>query len=503
MSVADIATSTGAGRTTVYEYLARAESAGIGWPLPDGVDQEALELMLFPPPSAALAARRPVPEWRAVHRDLKRNKHVTLRLVWLEWRADHPDGWGYSQFCWHYQQWLAGQDVVMRLSYAAGERMFVDFSGDTTSWVDPETGELHRAEVFVAVLGCSGMLYAEATRGQDLGSWLGAHMNAWEAFGGATTLTVPDNLKAGVTKACYYDPEVNPSYGELAAHYQSVVLPTRAGHPRDKAAVEAGVLSVERWVLAPLRNRRFFSLAELNEAIAERVAWLNARPFRGEPASRAELFAELERPVLQVLPARRYELAAWKKVTANIDYHVEFDRRYYSVPYRLVRQKLELRATREVIEVFKAGKRVASHAREYGRRRYVTDPEHMPAAHRAHAEWTPSRLVAWAATVSAATAALVERILESRPHPEHAYRACLGIMSLTKRYGPDRVGAACERALASGAVSYSSVKSILAEGLDRLPLNQPQQLPVPPAAHDNLRGAAYWAGAAGSEEVSG
>jgi transposase len=500
MSIADIATSTGAGRTTVHEYLARAESAGIGWPLPDGLDEETLEQRLFPPPSAELAARRPVPDWRQAHGELKK-KHVTLRLIWLEWREDHPEGWGYSQFCWHYSQWLAGQDVVMRLSYPSGERMFVDFSGDTAVWFDPESGEVHKAEVFVAVLGASGMLYAEATRGQDLGSWVSAHINAWEAYGGVSALTVPDNLKSGVTRACYYDPEVNPSYAELALHYQTVILPTRAGHPRDKAAVEAGVLSVERWVLAPLRNRRFFSLAELNAAIGERVAWLNARPFRGEPASRAELFAELERSALRPLPGQRYELATWKKVTANIDYHVEFDRRYYSVPYRLVRQKLELRATRTTIEVYKANKRVASHGREYGRRRYVTDPEHMPAAHRAHAEWTPSRLISWAATISPATAALVEKILATKPHPEHAYRACLGIMNLANRYGSDRVAAASERALTTGAVSYSSVKSILAEGLDRLPLNCQQTLPVPPTDHENLRGAHYWA--ADGVEVSG
>ncbi|MGH7744540.1 MAG: IS21 family transposase [Candidatus Dormibacteria bacterium] len=492
MSVADIATSVGAGRTTVYEYLSRAESASLGWPLPEGTDEETLELKLFPPPTAALAAVRPVPEWRQVNRELKKAKHVTLRLVWLEWRENNPDGWGYSQFCWHYKRWLSGQDVVMRLSYPGGERMFVDFSGDLAEWVDPGSGEVHKAEVFVAVLGASGMCYAEATRGQDLGSWVTAHMNAWAAFGGVTTLTVPDNLKAGVSKACYYDPEVNPSYAELARHYQTSVLPTRAAHPRDKAAVEAGVASVERWVLAPLRNRRFFSLGELNEAIAERVAALCARPFRGEPTSRAELFAELERPFLRPLPQRRYELAAWKKVTANIDYHVEFDRRYYSVPYRLVRQRLELRATQSTIEVFQAGKRVAAHAREHGRRRYVTDPDHMPAAHRAHAEWTPSRLVAWAKTISPATAVVVEKILESRPHPEHAYRACLGLMNLSKRYGADRVGAACARALATGATSYSSVKSILAENLDRVPLPPAGQLPAPSADHENLRGADYW-----------
>jgi transposase len=493
LSIRDIATAVGAGPTTVYEYLHRAEAAGISWPLGDDLDEEAVEARLFPAPSGELQARRPVPDWRAVHRELKAHRHVTLRLVWLEWRADHPDGWGYSQFCWHYQRWLGVQDVVMRLSYAGGERMFVDFAGDKGRWVDPSSGEVHEAEIFVSVLGCSGMLYVEATRGQDLGSWVGAHVHAWEAYGGVAEITIPDNLRAGVTKACFYEPELNPTYAELARHYGTSVLPTRTYRPRDKAAAEAGVLTAERWVLAPLRHRRFFSLGELNAAIRQQVAVVNGRPFRGEPASRAELFAELERPALRRLPEGRYELAAWKKVTVNIDYHVEGpDRRFYSVPYQLVRQRLELRATATTIEVYRAGKRVASHRREYGRRRYVTDPAHMPASHRAHAEWTPSRLISWAGTVSPATATFVEKLLASRPHPEHAYRACLGLMSLAKRYGPERLSAAAERALGSGAISYSSVKSILAEGLDRLPPAEPGPLPDPPH-HHNLRGARYWA----------
>ena len=300
-------------------------------------------------------------------------------------------------------------------------------------------------------------------------------------------------MKAGVTKACFYDPELNPSYAELATHYGTAVLPTRVARPRDKAAAEAGVLVAERWVLAPLRNRRFFSLAELNEAISERLDEVNNRPFRGEPASRWELFCELERDALLPLPSTPYEFSEWRKVTANIDYHVEGpDRRYYSVPYRLVRQRLDLRATATTVEVLKGGKRVAAHMREYGRRRYVTDPEHMPASHRAHAEWTPSRLVAWAATISKETALFCEQMLESRPHPEHAYRACLGLMSLGRRYGNDRLDAACTRALALGANSYSSVKSILTEGLDRIPLPTPEELPQPPE-HENLRGADYFA----------
>jgi transposase len=492
MSNRDIAARAGVCKTTVYEYLSRAQAAGLSWPLPEGLDEAALEDRLFPASSAEVAAARPVPDWREVHREVKRGRHVTLRLLWLEWREANPDGWGYSQFCWHYQRWLGGQDVVMRLSHPAGEKMFVDFSGDRAEVVDAASGEVGHAEVFVAVLGCSGLVYAEATRGQDLASWLGAHVHAWEYYRGVAAVTVPDNLKAGVTKACFYDPELNPSYLELARYYNTVVLPTRVAKPRDKAAVEAGVLSVERWVLAPLRHRRFFDLAELNEAMAERLEELNGRRFRGQATSRRELFEELERPALKALPERRWELAVWKKATANIDYHVEFDHRFYSVPYQLVRQRLDVRATAGTVEVFQSGRRVASHAREHGRRRYVTDAAHMPPSHRAHLEWTPSRLVEWAATISPATAALAEKILASKPYPEHAYRACLGLMSLGRRYGNDRLGAACERALASGATSYSSVKSILASNLDRLPLPSATPAPAPPE-HENLRGGGYYA----------
>ena len=495
-SLRQIAASVGVGSSTVGEYLRRAEAAGVGWPLPEGVGEEQLDARLFPPPVGVPGEARPVPDWRQVHRELKSRKGVTRRLLWLEWREAHPEGWGYSQFCWHYEQWLGAQDVVMRLSYAGGERMFVDFSGDRARWFDPDTGEARDAEVFVAVLGCSGKLFVAATASQDLGCWVEAHIKAWEAFGGVAEVTVPDNLRAGVSKACAYDPEINPTYAELAAHYDTVVVPARVRRPRDKAAVEAGVQVAQRWVLAPLRHRRFFSLAELNEAITAEVAKLNGRPFRGAPTSRDELFAEVEAPALRPLPAGRYELAAWKKATVNIDYHVGFDHRFYSVPFRLVRSKVEVRATRSTVEVFHAGRRVAAHGREWGRRRYVTDPAHMPPSHRAHAEWSPSRLVAWAATAGPAVAAVAEKLLAAKAHPEHAYRSCLGLMSLGRRYGPDRLDAACTRALAAGAVSYSSVKSILAENLDRVPLRPPEQLPAPPT-HENLRGRSYWAEPAG------
>lgn len=491
VSARDIAQSVGAARSTIAEYCKRADAAGIVWPLPEGLDDEGLDALLFPTVEATSA--RPIPDWSEVRKELRsRRHHVTLRLLWLEWRVTHPDGWGYTQYCEHYRRWLATKDVVMRLSYKAGARMFVDFAGDKATYVDPETGEVHEAEVFVAVLGCSGMLYAEATRSQDLSSWVGAHIRAWEKFGGIAEVTVPDNLRSGVTKACFYDPELNPTYAELATHYDTFVLPTRTRKPRDKAAAEAGVLTVERWVLAPLRHRRFFSLQELNAAITSLVAEVNARPFRGEATSRRDLFDEEERPELRPLPPSRYELATWKKVTANIDYHVEGpDKKFYSVPYQLCRQRLDLRATASTIEVFKGQRRVASHVREYGRRRYVTDPAHMPASHRAHAEWTPSKLIEWGRSVSKDTGTFVERLLESRPHPEHAYRACLGLRRLARHYGDERLSAACARALGIGSISYSSVKSILSEGLDRLALPGAPRTPVPPT-HENLRGAAYW-----------
>src|SRR3984957_127366 len=308
----EIAASIGAGKTTLYELLARAEGAGICWPLPDDLDDEQLEAILYPPPSTELAERRPIPDWREVHRELKRKRHVTLRLLWLEWKETNPDGWGYTQYCVHYKEWLGGQEGGMGPRYRAGERMFVDFSGDTMQIFDQTTGESKRAEVFVAVLGCSGLLYVEATRGQDLRSWLSAHEHAYSYYGGVTEMTVPDNLKSGITKACFYDPEINPSYADLASHYRTAVLPTRAAKPRDKAAVEAGVLVAERWVLAPLRNRTFHSLAELNAAIRAKVAELNARAFRGEPTSRRELFCELERDHLRALPAGRFELPRWR-----------------------------------------------------------------------------------------------------------------------------------------------------------------------------------------------
>jgi transposase len=492
LSQHQISTSLGVSRTTVRNYLTRAQRAGLSWPLPEDLDAAAVESRLFKRSADEYRPGRPEPDWLEVHREHKRGKHVTLQLLWLEYRQAHPDGWGYTQFCVHYRRWLGCQDVVMRLEYAAGERMFVDFAGDTVPIIDAASGQPWQAHVFVSVLGASGYLYAEATRSEDLASWLGAHVRALEFYGGSPRVVVPDNLKSGVAKACWYEPGLNASYLELARTYSMAVLPSRPYRPRDKAAVEVGVLVAERRVLAPLRKRQFFSLGELNAAIAEQVKLVNDRPFRGQAISRRQLFEELERAALQPLPATRYEFALWKPATVNLDYHVEFETRFYSVPFRLAREAVEVRATAGTIEIFHHGRRVTSHAREYGRRRFITKPEHMPASHRAHLEWTPSKLVAWGRSIGPAVGDLVEMILNTRPHPEHGYRACLGLKRLVKRYGPERMSAACQRALATGGVSYTSVEAILKNGLDRLPLVVEPASKVVPIQHANLRGPEYY-----------
>ncbi|MGH7416714.1 MAG: IS21 family transposase [Candidatus Rokuibacteriota bacterium] len=477
--------------STVGDHLARAHRAGLSWPLPDGVDDAWLEGCLFAPPVPPLpSALRPAPIWSTVHKELRR-KGVTRQLLWLEYRERHPEGFGYSWFCQAYRVWQGGLDLVMRQEHHAGEKLFVDFAGMTLPIVDPDSGEVWQAELFVAVLGASSYTYAEAFASQSLPDWISGHVHAFQAMGGCSSIIVPDNLRSGVTRAHRYEPEINRTYAEMAAHYGCAVIPARPFRPRDKAKAENGVLQAERWILASLRDRTFFSLAEANAAIAERVAWLNARPFKKLPGSRQSLFEELDRPALRPLPARPYEYATWRTAKVNIDYHVEVERHWYSVPHQLVGRSLDIRAGARVVEVFHRGRRVASHPRSVEQGRFTTLTEHMPEAHRRHATWTPGRIVAWAERTGPATADLVAAIMASRPHPEQGFRSCLGIMRLGRRYGEVRLEAACARALAIRGLSYRSVESILNAGLDGLPL--PGDGPVLTiGVHANVRGAGYY-----------
>jgi transposase len=486
-----IAQSLGVSHSTVRQYRQRAEAAGVGWPLPAELSESALEARLFPPaPPSSL--ERPLPQWSQIHRELKR-KGVTLQLLWLEYKESTPEGLQYSQFCERYRQWRGRVDVVLRQEHKAGEKVFVDFAGATVPVVDRASGEIRDAQIFVGVLGASSYTYAEALWSQELPEWIAAHTRMYEFFGGVPSLTVPDNLKAGVRHACYYEPDVNPTYQEMAAHYATAVLPTRTARPRDKAKAEAGVLLVERWILARLRNHTFFSFSELNQEIRRLLESLNERRFQKMEGSRRTLFEALDRPALQPLPTSRYEYAQWKKARVNIDYHIDVLGHLYSVPHTLVRQAVEVRISRTTVEVFHDGRRIAAHVRSRRKGGFTTEVAHRPKAHQKHLEWTPSRILRWAEQTGPRTAELAGRILEERPHPEQGYRACLGLLRLGEHYGAERLEAACNRALHIRGHSYRSVKSILQNGLDRIALEPPQTPLLLPQAHENLRGADYYA----------
>jgi transposase len=487
-----IARSCNIARSTVGEYLRRAAAAGLAWPVSEDLDDAQLEAVLFPPPPSIPSEQRPLPDWHQVHLQLKRHKGVTRFLLWQEYKADHPDGYQYSRFCDLYDQWRQCQDPVMRQIHRAGEKLFLDYAGQTMPIVDRRTGEVRQAEIFVAVLGASSYTFCEATWTQALPDWIASHVRALRFFGGLPEVLVPDNLKAGVTSPHLYEPDLNPTYQELADHFLVAVVPARVRRPQDKAKVESGVQVVERQILARLRARTFFSLAELNEAIAELLVQLNEQPFQKLSGSRRSVFEELDRPALRPLPETPYEYAEWRGAKVNIDYHVEVARHYYSVPHGLVGQRCDVRLTDAVVEVYHRSRRVASHRRSGRRGGHTTVHEHMPQAHREHAEWTPERLVRWAATSGEAVAVVVHEILARRPLPQHGFRSCLGVMRLGERYGGDRLEAACRRATATGACSYKSVESILKSGLDRQPLPGNDSAP-PPIRHDNIRGACYYA----------
>ena len=485
-----IARSCHISRPTVADYLLRFEAAGLEWPAAAALDDATLEHKLFAPASPAPSAQRAVPDWNHVHQELRR-KSVTLTLLWHEYKAVHPEGYQYSWFCDQYRAWSARLDVVMRQEHRAGEKLFVDYAGQTVEVVDRHSGEIRTAQIFVAVLGASSYTYAEATWTQQLPDWIGSHVRTFAFLGGVSELLIPDNLRSGVSKAHRYEPDLNPTYADLASHYGVAVLPARVRKPRDKAKAEAGVLLVERWILAVLRNRTFFSLPELNREIARLLERLNARPFKKLPGSRQALFEQIDRPALRPLPAQPYAFAEWKQVRVNIDYHVEVAGHYYSVPYQLVKKTLEARYSERTVECFHKGQRVASHPRSHLKGRHTTVPEHMPVAHRSYAEWTPQRLIRWAEHNGPATAGMVQTILERRAHPQQGFRSCLGIMRLGKRFGEERLEAACRRALTLNACSYKSIESILRQGLDGQAVPEQQELDLV-LEHENIRGADYY-----------
>ena len=504
----EIATSLGIGSTTVHDYLSRAKSAGLtDWQMIEPLSEIELNARLGFTKQSVFSIntslrKEAMPDWVQLHREMSRPS-VTLALLWTEYREVQPQGYGYTQFCEHYRRFTKKLSVVMRQSHKAGEKTFVDYC-DGLWLIDPKTGERHQTDLFVGTLGASSYTFAEATLSQTSPEWILSHVKMWAYFGGVTEITVPDNLKSGVTKSDRYEPLLNESYQECAAHYGTCVIPARASKPRDKAKVEAAVLVAQRWILARLRNRLFTSLAEMNEAIAECLEILNNRKMKHIGKSRRELFEEVDRPALRPPPKTIYEYAQWKVATVNIDYHIAFDHHHYSTPYQLVHQRLDVRATATVVEIFHRGTRVASHRRSVKRGGYTTLKEHMPRSHREYAEWTPQRVIAWSAKIGPSAAKLVEEILKTKVHPQQGFAAALGLIRLDGPFPKERVERACKRALEVQAHSYQFVKSMLKNKMDQAepsgsdlptqstvdPVTKEEQLPL--LGLENIRGGEYY-----------
>ncbi len=488
-SAREITRVLGVARSTVQENLKRAEAAGLRWPLPGELTDDALERQLFARAGVQPGARRrPEPSWADLAVELKK-PGVTLMVLWEEYRAAQPEGYGYSRFCELFGGFARRLSPTMRQDHVAGDKVFVDYSGKKITIVDPVTGELREAEIFVAVLGASNFTYAEATWTQMLSDWIGSHVRLFEFFGGVPRLIVPDNLKSGVNKASFYDPEINRSYGRMAAHYGVGVLPARPRRPRDKAKVENGVRFAQTCILGRLRRQTFFSLAEANAAIAGAVDRINDHVIRRLGVTRRQLFATVERPALAALPGDAYEFADWRLARVGVDYHVEYEDFFYSVPHGLIREQVDIRATDRTIELFHRGQRVAAHQRRYAGRRHGTDPGHMPSAHRRYADWTPDRFHRWAASVGPHTEGLVVAILANRPHPEQGFRTCLGVLRLFRDLDPARAEAAAARAVEIGALTYKSIASILANRLGGRPAAADPDAVI---EHANLRGSGYF-----------
>ena len=485
----EVALSVGLSVGAVGKTVSRAKLAQLDWSQMESMSEEALRAKLYGQ-KRPRGASKIVPDCGYIHRERSR-PGVTLELLHLEYLEKHPNGYKYTSFCNFYRDWLKKQKHSMRQIHRAGEKLYVDYSGKRPHIVDPKTGEIIEVELFVAVLGASNFTFAEATKTQQVDDWIRSHVRAFEYFGGVPGAVVPDQLKSGVSRACRYEPKIQRTYEELSQHYGTAILPARPIHPKDKAKVEVGVQIVQRWILARLRNQTFFSLDALNERIAELLEELNDRVMKQYQESRRQLFKKLDQPALRPLPQERFVVGHWKKARVNIDYHIEFLGHYYSVPYQHIHEDVEIRYTAMTVEVFRHGERITSHERSYQERgRHTTQSEHMPKAHQRHLSWTPSRLIDWASHIGPKTEEMVKTILRERRHPEMGYRSCLGILRLARRDGPERLEAACQKALLIGARSYRHLNSMLKNGLEQAALPDVQEgLHL---VHENLRGHEYY-----------
>ena len=490
-----IAQTLGIGYGTVVDYLKRARQASISWPVPPDLQERDLGKLLFPTQTVTGQRRFTEPDFPAIHQELKR-KGVTKLLLWQEYRQQHPDdGYSYAQFCHRYLQWLGHQQRSMRQTHQAGEKLFVDYCGPTMAVINPDTGEIRQAQVFVAVMGASNFTFACASWSQSQEDWLNAHVQAFEYLGGVPHIVVPDNLKSAVRKTHRYEPDINPAYQQLAAHYQTAIVPARPYKPKDKAKAEVAVQIVERWIMARLRHQTFFTLASLNQAIRFLLDDLNQRPLKRLPGTRHSQFKQLDKPALKPLPAVPYEYADIKQARVHIDYHIQYDKHYYSVPHHLVKQAVEVQATRQTLAIYHQGQRVAIHPRNYRQGGHSTCQEHMPQAHQAMSEWSPDRFLSWAGDIGQETREVVNHLLQEKRHPEQSYRRILALLGNAKKYGRDRLNKACGRALLINSPTRSSVESILKQGLDQIEVataDPAVQEELSLDHHENVRGEDYY-----------
>lgn len=490
LSIRDIHRSTKVSVGQIQKLLSKARELNLSWPLPNDLDDAELARRFYPSADTRVSTRFAQPDWAAMHLELKR-KDMTKQLLWEEYCQRYPNRcYSYSQFCDRYRQWQKKQKRSMRQTHRAGEKCFVDYCGPTVPIIDPDTGEIRGAQVFVGVLGASNYTFAEATWTQSLPDWLGSHTRMLDFFGGRPQIIVPDNLRSATSRCCRYDPDLNPSYQQWAEHYQVAVVPARPYKPQDKSKAEVGVQIVERWILARLRHHSFFSLAELNQCVAALLTELNLKPFKQLPGNRNEAFATLDKPALQSLPAQPYQFTEVKTVKVNIDYHVQFKDHCYSVPHQYVGETLELHATESLVTLYFQGHQVAAHPRKH-RGGHTTEPTHMPERHQKHQQWNPQRLKRWARDIGQETEVWVRGQLDSRPHPEQAYRVCLGLLNLSREYPPQRLEAACVIANREGLVRLKQVKSLLKANRDQLPEALETSLKLP-QQHDNIRGPQHF-----------
>lgn len=491
LSHRQIAASLSISASSVSTYANRAAQLGmVDWPLDPQWDDASLKRAFFT--TQVKPRQYALPDWPSVQQSL-RCKTLTLQLLWEEYAQANPQGhYSYNHFCRQYRQWLSTQRLSMRQQHKAGEKLFVDYCGPTIDIVDRRTGELRSAQVFVAVMGASNYTYAEATWSQGLEDWIMSHVRCFEFLGGVPELIIPDNLKSAVTRACRYEPDLNPTYQQLAAHYQTTVIPARPYKPKDKAKAEVGVQIVERWIMARLRHDTFFSLRQVNQRISQLLLEMNQRPLKQHPGCRASQFAHIDKPALKPLPARLYQYTQIKKVRVHIDYHVQVNRHYYSVPYALVKQQLEAHITGEQVTLLHQGKVVAVHPRARVTGGHTTQEQHMPLAHQKQQQWTPQRFERWAQDIGEHTAQLVRLYLQQRKHPEQSYRRCLGLLNLAKQYTAPRLEAACKRALATQAMSLKAITNMLSKGLDKQPLPHSHTEQLSQITHANIRGQHYY-----------